>query len=286
VKYHAIQTTVSSLSFARRCALLGVSRSGYYAWCTRPLSARVLVNQAIVAAMQQIHREVDRTYGSPRMCRELCARGLACGRHRVARQMASHGIRAKQARRYRVTTESVHSLPVAPNRLQQQFTVPAPNRVWMADLTYVRTQEGWSYLAVILDAFGRRVVGWAVGRDLATDLPRRALEMALALRRPEPGLIHHSDRGVQYASHEYQAVLAAHAITPSMSRRGNCWDNAVVESFFRTLKVERLHDRRYVTRDEAYQDIADYIERWYNRLRRHSTLGHLSPVMYELRHAA
>ena len=286
MKYHAIQTTVSPLSIARRCALLGVSRSGYYSWATRAPSARAQQNARIVATMRIIHAEVDRTYGSPRMCGELTARGLPCGRHRAARQMAAAGIRAKQRRSFRVTTASTHALSVAPNRLQQQFTAPAPNRVWMADLTYVRTLEGWSYLAVILDAFARRVVGWAMGRDLAADLPRRALEMALAARRPEPGLLHHSDRGVQFASQEYQAVLAAHGIIPSMSRRGNCWDNAVVESFFRTLKVERVHDRRYVTREQAERDIADYIERWYNRLRRHSTLGHLSPVMYELRNAA
>lgn len=286
MKYHAIQTTESLLSIARRCALLGVSRSGYYSWTTRAPSARAQQNGRLVAAMRVIHRDVDRTYGSPRMCGELTARGLPCGRHRAARHMAAAGIRAKQRHRYRATTDSAHALPIAPNRLQQQFTVTAPNQVWMADLTYVRTLEGWSYLAVILDAYARRVVGWAVGRDLATDLPRRALAMALAARRPGPGLVHHSDRGVQYASRDYQAVLTAHGITPSMSRRGNCWDNAVVESFFRTLKVERVYDRRYVTREQAELDIADYIERWYNRLRRHSTLGHLSPVMFELRHAA
>ena len=286
MKYQAIHTTPSVLSSAQRCVLLAVSRSGFYAWRTRPASARARTNERLVGAMRMIHAEMDRTYGSPRMQEELVARGFPCGRHRVARLMRHHGVRAKQARRFRVTTASDHGLSVAPNRLQRQFTVTAPNRVWMADLTYVRTQEGWGYLAVVLDAYARRIVGWALDAQLTTALPRRALEMALERRRPPRGLVHHSDQGVQYASVEYQAVLRAHGIECSMSRRGDCWDNAVAESFFHSLKVERLYDRRYVTRDEARIDLHDYIERFYNRLRRHSTLGYLSPVMYELRNAA
>ncbi len=286
MKYRAILTTPSALPIARRCALVGVSRSGFYAWCARAESARTQANQQLVAAMRQVHAEVDRTYGSPRMHRELVARGYACGRHRVARLMQRHGVRAKQARRFRVTTASDHGLPVAPNRLGRQFTVSAVDRVWLADLTYVWTAEGWSYLAVVLDAYSRRIVGWALGARLTTALTLAALQRALRTRRPAPGLLHHSDQGTQYASAAYQAVLAQHGLACSMSRRGDCWDNAVVESFFHSVKVERLYDRRYATREDARVDLDDYIERFYNRLRRHSTLGYLSPVLYELRTAA
>jgi transposase InsO family protein len=175
---------------------------------------------------------------------------------------------------------------VAPNQLARQFTAAAPNHVWMGDLTYIPTAEGWCYLAVLLDAFSRRVVGWALARHLTAALPLTALERALDTRRPAPGLLHHSDRAIQYASAAYQAVLARHGLQASMSRLGNCWDNAVVESFFHTLKVERVHDRRYATYEHAAQDLDDYIERFYNRQRRHSTLGNVSPVMFELQHAA
>src|ERR1700680_3333967 len=195
--YRAILTTPTILSVADRCALMGVSRSGFYAWCARPESRRAQGNRQVVAAMQGIHAEVDRTYGSPRMHRELVARGYACGRHRVARLMQRHGLRAKQARRFRVTTTSDHGLPVAPNRLERQFHVAAPNQVWFADLTYVWTGEGWSYLAVVLDGYARRIVGWAFGAHLTTALPLAALQMALHTRRPAPGLLHHSDQGTQ-----------------------------------------------------------------------------------------
>jgi transposase InsO family protein len=286
VRYQALATIPSPLALGRRCALLAVSRSGFYAWRRRPVSRRAEVNQRLVAEMQVIHREVDRTYGSPRMAPELVGRGLPCGRHRVARLMRAHGIRAKQARRFRVTTDSQHGYAVAPNHLARQFTVPAPNRVWMGDVTYVPTAEGWCYLAVLLDAFSRRVVGWALGTQLTATLPLVALRRALAARRPAPGVLHHSDRGIQYVSTAYQAALHDHGLEASMSRRGDCWDNAVVESFFHTLKVERLHERRYATREQLQQDVEDYIERFYNRQRRHSTLGHLSPAMFELLHAA
>jgi putative transposase len=286
VRYTALRTTGSPLSLARRCALLGVSRSGYYAWRRRRLSLRAQVNRQLVAEMQRIHAELDRTYGSPRMHPELVARGWPCGRHRVARLMQANGIRAKHRRRFRVTTDRAHAHPVAPNRLARHFTTTAPDQVWMGDVTYVPTAEGWCYLAVLLDAFSRRVVGWALDTQLTAALPLAALQRALAARQPRPGLLHHSDRGVQYACDVYQAVLQQHEIESSMSRRGDCWDNAVVESFFHSLKVERLHDRRYHTREELCQDVEDYIERFYNRQRRHSTLGYLSPAMFELQHAA
>ena len=224
MKYRAIVTTPSGLPITQRCGLLGVSRSGFYAWCTRQESRRAQHNQQLVAEMRRIHAEVDRTYGSPRMQQELVARGYACGRHRVARLMQRHGVRAKQARRFRVTTASDHGLPVAPNRLERQFTVAGPDRMWLADLTYVWTDEGWSYLAVVLDAYSRRIVGWALGARLTTALTLVALRAALQTRRPAPGLLHHSDQGTQYASAAYQAVLGQHGLVGSMSRRGDCWD--------------------------------------------------------------
>jgi putative transposase len=281
-----VATIPSGLALGRRCALLGVSRSGFYAWRRRRESARAQVNRRLVLEMQRIHREVDRSYGSPRMHQELVGRAFPCGRHRVARLMRAHGLRGKQARRWCATTDSAHGFAVAPNRLGRAFTVPTPNTVWMGDVTYVATAEGWCYLAVVLDAFSRRVVGWALDTRLTAALPLAALEQALATRRPRPGLVHHSDRGIQYACPAYQRVLHRHGLIASMSRRGDCWDNAVVESFFASLKVERLHERRYTTREEAEADIADYLERFYNRQRRHSTLGSLSPAMYELAHAA
>lgn len=276
----------SSVSLARRCALLDVSRSGFYAWRRRQPSARAQVNQQLVFEMRRIHQEVDRSYGSPRMQRELVGREFPCGRHRVARLMRAHGIRAKQARRFQVTTDSRHSFTIAPNRLDRDFTVAAPNRVWMGDLTFIPTSQGWCYLAVLIDAFSRRVVGWALDTQPSAELPLTAWRQAVASRCPAAGLLHHSDRGIQYACTAYQTVLREQGVVSSMSRRGDCWDNAVVESFFASLKVERLHEHRYATIEQLRADVADYIERFYNRQRRHSTLGYLSPAIYELRHAA
>jgi putative transposase len=286
MRFQAIVTTPSPLPLGRRCELLGVSRSGFCAWRRRGASHRALTNRQLVRAIREIHTEVDRSYGSPRMQRELVGRGLGCGRHRVARLMRAEGIRAKQARRFRVTTDSRHGLAVAPNHVGRQFTAAGRDQLWMGDVTFIPTAEGWSYLAVLLDAWSRRVVGWALGPELTTALPVTALEQALAARRPPRGLVHHSDRGSQYASAAYQAILERHGLQASMSRSGDCWDNAVAESFFHTLKVERVHDRRYATWEEARADIADYIERFYNRQRRHSTLGYLSPAMFELQQAA
>ncbi len=275
-----------TLSIARRCALLGVSRSGYHAARRRVPSARALANQQLVVEIRRIHREVDRTYGSPRMHPELVGAGFACGKNRVARLMRAAGIRAKQSNQYCVTTNSRHAFAIAPNHLDRQFAASAPNRIWMGDMTYIPTAEGWCFLAVLIDAFSRRVIGWAVDTQLTASLPLMAWQQAVAARQPKPGLVHHSDRGTQYACTAYQTVLQRHAAICSMSRSGDCWDNAVVESFFAALKVERLHERRYTTKEELEADVQDYIEGFYNRRRRHSTLGYLSPVMFELRHAA
>jgi len=286
MRYAAIERIPRPVPIGRRCHLLDVSRSGYYAWRTRGPSRRTQGDGQLVVAMRRIHADVDRSYGSPRMHRELVGEGVACGRHRVARVMRAAGIRAKQARRFRTTTDSRHAFAIAPNRLGRDFTAAAPNQVWMGDMTYIPTGTGWCYLAVLLDAFSRRVVGWAVGTQLTAALPLAALETAVRTRRPPAGLLHHSDRGVQYACETYQRAVRAHGLDGGMSRRGNCWDNAVVESFFHSLKVERLHERRFTGVEDVTAEVEDYIERFYNRHRRHSTLGYLSPVIYELRHAA
>lgn len=267
------------------CSVLAVTRSGYYAWRGRSESARGRQNRQLLVHVRAIHQVSDHTYGSPRICRELNAQGLACGRHRVARLMRAHGIAALQRPRFRVTTDSSHGRPVAPDRLQRSFAVAAPNRVWAADLTYIWTSEGWLYLAVVLDLFSRRVVGWAVGPRLGAALATTALRRAL-LRRARPAALHHSDRGTEYVSGAYQALLAAHGIQASMTRPADCWGNAVVESFFATLKTERVYRRRYATRADAQADLTQYIEQWYNMDRRHSTLDYLSPMEYERRCAA
>ena len=265
------------------CRVLEVSRAGYYAWRARPLCERVRADRRLRARIRQIHQEVRGRYGSPRVHQELRALGIPCGKHRVARLMRAAGLRAKSARRYRVTTQSEHAEPVAPNGLARQFgaeTAGAPDRVWVADLTYVATREGWLYLAVILDLATRRVVGWALRTRVDQELALAALRMALTHRGARGGL-HHSDRGVQYASGAYQALLRSAGFTPSMSRVGNCWDNAVAESFFATLTKELLIDGVFPSREIACRELFTFIEIWYNRKRRHSTLGYRTPVEME-----
>jgi putative transposase len=262
------------------CGVLEVSPSGFYDWLRRPESPRAAEDRALVAKIQAVHGDSRRTYGSPRVHASLKAEGYRIGRKRVARLMRENDIRARTKRKFRVTTDSRHDHPVAPNRLDRQFTVEAPNTVWLADISYIPTREGWLYLAVVLDLYSRQVVGWAMDEEMPQELTLAALDMALKRRRPLPGLMHHSDRGSQYAA-AYQARLAEHGIVGSMSRKGNCWDNAPMESFFHTLKTERVHHRDYQTRDEARRDIFEYIEVFYNRQRRHSTLGYLSPVQFE-----
>jgi transposase InsO family protein len=274
------------LSLSRRCELLGVSRSGFYAWCHRSSSRRAAENAQLALEIRRVHMAVDRTYGSPRMHRELVANGWPCGRHRVARLMRVHGVRAKQARRFLATTDSTHGLPIARNLVARQFTAARPNELWMTDVTYIATAAGWAFLAVVLDAFSRRVVGWALDRQLDTRLVQAALTQALTTRQPPAGLVHHSDQGSPYASLPYRTTLAAAGIRCSMSRRGDCYDNAVVESFFHSLKVERVHHRRYASITEAHADLHHYIEGFYNRIRRHSTLGYISPVVFEMQHVA
>jgi transposase InsO family protein len=263
------------------CRALKVAPAGFYAWRVRPKSTRAKTNERLLVDIRAFHARSDRTYGSPRITRDLREAGQPASENRVARLMRANAIRAKTVRKWRATTDSAHRLPVAANALDRQFTVTAPNRVWAGDITYLWTDEGWLYLAVVLDLYSRQVVGWAMGPRLAADLATQALTMALWRRKPATGLLHHSDRGVQYAATDYRRLLGEHGIACSMSRKGNCWDNAVVESFFRTLKVERVYHRRYRTREEARQDVFQWIEVFYNRQRRHSTLGYRSPAEFE-----
>jgi putative transposase len=264
------------------CRTLGVSPSGFYAAHQRPPSARAALDTVVRQRLRVEFAAAQQRYGSPRLQRRLRAAGHTIGRNRVMRLMRLEGLRARPRRRFRRTTDSAHAYPVAPNRLAGRFTPTHPNAAWVADLTYLNTAEGWLYLAVILDLYARRVVGWATAPTLATTLPLAALRMAIARRRPSAGLVHHSDRGVQYASEAYRAVLAAHGLTCSMSRRGNCYDNAVIESFFSSMKQE-LPVERWGTRAAAHRDVADYIERFDNPERLHSALGYQSPVAFERR---
>jgi putative transposase len=284
VKCQAIAAGQGQHAVALMCRVLGVRRSTYYAWRRRPLRARCQADRRLLTHIRVIHGESDRTYGSPRVYRELRERGMVCGRHRVARLMRSVGLRAKQAnRRPRQRTVAARA-PAAPNLLQRRFQATAPNVVWVSDLTYIPTREGWLYLAVVLDLYSRRVVGWAVDRRMSQDVAVAALDAAIGTRRPPPGLLHHSDRGSQYRNPVYQAQLAAHGFRSSMSRAATCADNAVVESFFHTLKTERVHGTHYQTRAEARSDVFEFIECWYNPRRRHSTLDYLSPAAFERAH--
>ena len=271
MKYQFVTDHSHEFPVTRMCRVLAVSTSGYYAWRGRPQSQRARDNLELVDRIKEVHAASRETYGSPRVHAELVqGQGIQCNKKRVERLMRIHDIRGRQRRRRRVkTTDSNHSLPVA------------PNRKWVADITYVPTAQGWLYLAVVLDLFSRRVIGWSMADTMCTLLVKDALEMAISSRHPQAGLLHHSDRGSQYASAEYQAVLQTGELVASMSRAGNCYDNAAMESFFGTLKCELIHDRRYRTRTEARQDIFEYIEVFYNRQRRHSSLGYLSPVSYE-----
>jgi len=281
VKYAWIDTQRKVYPLPAMCETLDVSVSGYRAWKRGGSPKRKrLTNTQMLTLIRAIHKELKGAYGSPRMVRELRARGFPASKARVERLMRDNGIRARHKRRYKATTDSKHSLPVAPNLLDRNFTPAAPNQAWSADMTYIWTDEGWLYLAVVLDLFNREIVGWSIKPRMTADIVTDALTMAWFRRKPAPGLIHHSDRGSQYASHEFQAKLAAYGMVCSMSRKGNCWDNAPAESFFNSLKNERVHEMRYNTRGEAIADLFDYIEVFYNRSRRHSTLCYRSPVQF------
>ena len=266
------------------CAALEVSESGYHAWAAREPSRAERRRGELLAAIEQVHAEVRGRYGSPRMAAELNARGHECVENTVAKLMREHGIRAKSARRFVRTTDSRHGQPVADNLLGRDFAPADPNAAWCADITYTPTADGWPYPAVVEDLFSRMIVGWAMDGTMTSRLVVDALDMAVRRRLPGDGLVAHSDRGSQYASDHYRRLLDRHGIMCSMSRVAQCWDNAPVESFFATLKRELVHDEHYTTREQAKASIFEYVEAFYNRVRRHSSLGYLSPEQFERSH--
>jgi putative transposase len=281
MKYQFIADHEGEFGIVRMARGLGVGRSGYYAWRSRPASERRQANQALVVQINDAYRTSRETYGSPRIHAELQRKGIPCGRNRVARLMQLHGITAKKRqKRHPVTTQREASAMPAPNLLNQDFSVPAPNQKWVSDITYIDTAEGWLYLASVLDLFSRQIVGWAMADRIDTTLVEDAFKMAVCRRDPTAGLMHHSDQGSQYTSQAYQDCLADVQCQVSMSRVGNCYDNAVMESFFGTLKAECV-THQFATRAQARTAIFEYIEAWYNRQRLHSSLGYLSPMEFE-----
>ncbi len=281
MKYAWIETQGKSFGLDEMCRVLDVSESGYRSWQRggRPYQKR-LTDAQMLALIQAIHAEFKGAYGSPRMVRELRARGFPASKARVERLMQENGIKAKHKRRFKVTTDSKHSLPIAPNLLERNFTPTAPNQVWTSDITYLWTDEGWLYLAITLDLFNREVVGWSLKPCMTADIVTDALTMAWFRRKPAAGLIHHSDRGSQYASHAFQGKLKEYGMTCSMSRKGNCWDNAPTESWFGSFKNERVYGESFETRDAMKAMAFEYIEVFYNRKRQHSTLGYKSPMQF------
>jgi transposase InsO family protein len=269
------------------CEVLDVSASGYFVWqrrqsADRPGPAGRHSDEALLAHMRAIHAEVKQEYGWPRMHKELLARGIRVGKERVRHLMQQHGIRAKTKRKFVVTTDSRHSLPVAPDLVQRRFKPEAPNQLWSGDITYIATDEGWLYLAAVIDLFSRQVVGWSMQPHMQTGLVKDALTMAWFRRRPDAGLIFHSDRGSQYCSHDFQDAMRGWQMRSSMSRKGNCWDNAPTESFWGRLKTASLYGKKFATRREAMDVVLDWMA-FYNHRRLHSTLGYLSPMQYEQR---
>lgn len=283
MKFAFILAEKALYPIALLCQVLGVSRSGFYAWYHRPVPQRERGDAQLAVQVVAAHTRSRGTYGSPRVHAELRARGVRVGRKRVERLMRENGVKARRKRRFRKTTDSAHSSPIAPNVVARNFTADEPNRVWVTDVTAVWTLEGWLFLAAILDLYSRRVVGWAASSSNDTELALEALRAALRVRRPAPGLVHHSDRGSPYASAEYRAELAENEIVASMSRKGDCWDNSVAESFFGTLKAELVDHEQYATHDAAIRSIGEYIDDFYNVERRHSFLNYLNPIEFELR---
>jgi transposase InsO family protein len=281
MKFEIVAELAARYPVKALCQMLQVSRSGYYAWRKRGPSRRQQENEQLLVQIKTVYEHGRGTYGYRRVYAALVAKGIACGKHRVRRLMQMYRLQAKRKRRYRTTTESRHRLPIAPNRLARDFSATAANQKWVSDITFVPTYEGWLYLSVILDLYSRLVVAWAMEPHLDKELGLKALRMAIAGRRPLPGLLLHSDQGVQYANKDFQKLLANHKAISSMSRKGDVYDNAPAESFFATLKRELIHFRTYRTRDEARADIFEFIEVFYNRQRLHSALQYSSPADYE-----
>lgn len=282
-RYEYIRAQEGKQSISEMCQALGVSQSAYYAWRNAPPSRREMEDERLQTLIFATHKEYRQVYGSPRITEELKEPGEKVGRRRVARLMRENRISGLQKRRWRRTTDSRHKLPVADNLLDRNFSADSPNQVWVGDITYVWTTEGWAYVAVIIDLYSRKVVGWALRKSLSRELAIAALNKALMLRQPPARLVHHTDRGCQYASRDYRKLLASNGLIQSMSGAGNCYDNAACESFFASLKKELVHRNSYATRTEAYDSISDYIDNFYNPVRRHSALNYRSPVEHESR---
>ena len=285
MKYAFIDANRNEFPVTLMCKVLSVSRSGYFDWKKRDHSPSEWRRNELVVKIERIHLGSRKTYGSPRVYRMLKGMGEKCSKSTVERLMRENGIRSKMRRKFKATTDSNHELPVAPNRVKRDFTAKAPNRLWVTDITYLWTNEGWLYLAAIIDVFTRKVVGWAMKDRLTLPLALDALEMAVRRQRPGPGLVHHSDRGCQYAARDYLKALGRYRMVPSMSRRGQCWDNAMAESFFHTLKTEHVYHEHFTTRNEARASVFEWIEVFYNRQRIHSAIGFVSPECYERRAA-
>lgn len=284
MRYQFVQQHEGQFRVTALCRAMQVSPSGYAAWQKRPPGLRSQQEQTLLETIRNLHQQSKGTYGSPRLYKDLRAAGIRCSRNRLVRIMSKYQITARPLRRFVVTTDSSHALPIADNVLNRQFTADAPNTKWSADITYVWTREGWLYLGVVLDLFSRRLVGWAMETTLESSLVVSALHMALVSRKPAPGLLCHSDRGSQYARGDYQTALQQAGAGGSMSRKGNCYDNAPTESFFASLKRERVYRTTFATRQEARGAIFEWIACWYNRKRRHSTLGYVSPEVFEQAH--
>lgn len=281
MKFAFIDTEKAHVSLSRLCALAGVSISGYYAWKHRLPSRRQLDDMIILAHIRNQFVHSRETYGSPRIHVELNEEGIRAGRHRTARLMRENGLKARQKTRFKRTTDSSHGEPVAPNLLDQDFTCDGPDQKWGVDISYIWTAEGWLYLAIVVDLYSRRIIGWQAQERMKKDLAICALKKAIAIRQPKPGLIQHSDRGSQYASYEYRKILEAHKMLPSMSGKGNCYDNSMVETVFKTIKSELIWRTVFQTRNDAIKAIGEYIDGFYNPIRRHSALGYKSPIQFE-----
>lgn len=281
MKFQFISAHRGTFKVGRMCKILKVSRSGFNAWLNRPKSRRSRENQALEDKIRVLHAASHGIYGAPKIHQDLVDDGVPCGKNRVARIMRKAGLRSRTKKKFKATTNSKHNFPVAPNLLNQNFRAEAADNAWVGDITYIWTGEGWLYLAVLLDLYNREVVGWSASSRITRKLAIDALQMALGRRTPQKGLLHHTDRGSQYASNDYQKILKEHGFLCSMSRKGNCYDNAVAESFFGRLKSEWVNHQRYLSRSEATQSLFYYIEIFYNRKRRHSSINYVTPQEYD-----
>jgi putative transposase len=281
MKYRFIQDHKHHYRLFKLCRVLRIARTSYHRWLHRIPGKREQENQMLLEKIKTVHEKSRKTYGSPRITDELREKGYTCSRPRVARLMRKHNLRAKTKRKFKVTTQSNHKYPLSPDLVNQNFSATAPNELWTSDITYVRTRQGWLYLTVVLDVFNRQIVGWSMSKGLkANETSIPALKDAYSRKRPGPGLIFHSDRGVQYACHDFRRLLKRYKMTQSMSGKGNCYDNAITESFIKTLKTELIYFENYQTRKQAQSSIFEYIEIFYNRERKHSSLGNRTPYEY------